>query len=85
MIIETKNSSYQIQGSWIRKLNNFDSGGHNIGRDWMMFNHLYFVPRVGEYLIICWDSYFVKTSPIVAIVTESQDEKEYGSSKRQSM
>jgi len=62
MIIETKNSIYEIQGEWIRKLGSGASTAHSI-----MFGEYVYPPEVGKRLMVTIGQSVLRTSLITAI------------------
>ena len=76
MIIETKNSAYEIEGNWVRKLSGAESKRHIIGKDFVMFSYLAYQPEVGKRLAIVIGSDIVRTSTVISIVVDAQSEDE---------
>lgn len=71
MIIETKNSSYEIQGNLIRKIS---EGDGPMGEDFVEFDTYVFPPKVGGRLMVIIGRNTLRTSVIKAIIADSQNE-----------
>ena len=76
MIIETKNSTYQIEGNWIRKIGGEESEHHEVGNDWVMFSYLIVQPEVDERLLVAIGNSMLRTSYITAILADSHNEED---------
>ena len=76
MLIETKNSTYEIEGDLIRKVAGEYSDRHMIGAEWVKFDHLPWPPKVGQLLCIIIGGFLVRTSRVQAIVVDSKNEED---------
>ena len=76
MIIETKNSTYEIEGDMIRKTGGEPSDRHEVGENWVAFQWLHFKPEVGGRLIVVIDDGLLRTSTITSVVVDAQNEDE---------
>jgi hypothetical protein len=64
MIIRTKNSTYEIQGKWIRKV---EGKAQGLDRNFTEFQEFIFMPEVGKRLMVSFGSRFLRTSTIQSI------------------
>lgn len=72
MIVETRNSSYEIDGIWIRKIGGGPSTEHKVGSDWVMFEQMMAQPLVGNRLVLNIGGKIFRTSEIASIVVPAK-------------
>lgn len=73
MIVETKNSSYEIKGKWIRKVS---GSGECLGENFTTFDSYVFKPEIGKPLMISFGQRYMRTSIITAIIAEAHNEED---------
>lgn len=64
MIIRTKNSAYEIQGKWIRKV---EGKSNELDRHFTAFVEFIFMPEIGKRLMVSFGDRFLRTSIIQSI------------------
>lgn len=71
MIIRTKNSTYEVQGKWIRKLKGTKKSG--LDRNFVAFEDFVFTPEVGGRLMVSFGGRILRTSTIQSIDKEEEN------------
>lgn len=74
MIIETENSTYEIEGDRIRKIAGEPSDKHDVADDWVTFKWLHWKAEVGQRLMVAIGTDLLRTSYIKSIVVGAENE-----------
>ena len=70
MIVETKNSTYEIKDLWVRKIKGEPSDNHEINESWTLMDHLLIA---GGRLILFVGDIRVRTSTITSVTRDPGD------------